>query len=93
MNAELIDLIIPIATPILVYGLKKLWLRMPKLWIPVIAGALGPLQDLLLSYSLGNAPNPLLAIALGLAGVGLREIQDQAKQAGQANTKPRSKLP
>lgn len=93
MTAELIDLVIPVLTPIIIHYVKRGWQTMPTVLIPLLAAALGPLQDLLLSLASGVEANPVLAIALGLAGVGVREAQDQAKQAAAPNTKPSSKIP
>lgn len=71
--------LIPVIVPLLV-ALGKWGLPKVPLWIlPILAPALGALVDYLSTLATGAAANPILGAALGSAGVGVREIFDQAK--------------
>ena len=71
--------LIPVLVPLLV-ALGKWGLPKVPLWIlPILAPALGALVDYLAALATGSAASPILGAALGSAGVGVREIFDQAK--------------
>ena len=74
--------LIPILVPIAIAGLKVWIPRIPPHLLPVIAPVLGAGLEVLLNYASGaHGPGSGIAGAiLGSAGVGLREIVDQAKQ-------------
>lgn len=73
-----------IVVPLVITALKMLVPKIPSSWLPVIAPLLGTLGDGLTSYFTGNAPNPALGALYGAAGVGIREVIDQIKQAAMA---------
>lgn len=72
--------IIPLLVPIVVAIGKSLLPKVPTWVLPILAPALGALIDYLGSLATGAAASPVIAAALGSAGVGLREIVDQIKQ-------------
>lgn len=73
--------LIPVAVPILIFGIKKAFGMLPGWLLPIIAPILGGVADALLAWASGGAANPLLGAVLGSAGVGLREVVDQGKKA------------
>lgn len=68
---------ITLAVPLVIAALKWFIPRLPSVWLPLLAPALGMLCDWLLSSSHSS---PLLAAVAGSAGVGLREIVDQTRK-------------
>jgi hypothetical protein len=79
LHALIAPVIIAVVPIVLAVGKRALgsatWL------IPPIAAGLGALADALAAY-LTNVPvTPHVGMALGLAGVGLRELVDQMKKA------------
>lgn len=76
----LILTLIPLVVPILVAIGKSALPKVPTWLLPILAPALGALIDYLGSLATGAGASPILALTLGSAGVGLREIMDQAKQ-------------
>jgi hypothetical protein len=70
-------LLIPILTPLLIAFGKWLVPRCPAWLLPILAPGVGALVDYLSAKMGGPSVNPLIAAALGSAGVGLREIKDQ----------------
>lgn len=67
--------------PILVNFIKK---AIPEKygWItPLLATVLGPIADFISQKATGVGVGPVAAAALGLAGIGVREIVNQLKQA------------
>lgn len=73
--------IIPLLTPILVAGIKKVLPKIPSVWIPVIAATLGAVGSVIDHFATGATLNMWLGVGLGLAGVGVREATKQLKQA------------
>ncbi len=73
--------ILPLLVPIIIAGFKVALPKLPGWTLPIIAPALGALIDYIGSLTpLGTgAAHPLLAAALGSAGVGLREMVTQIK--------------
>lgn len=72
------QLLIPIAVPMLIAGLKALIPALPPRITPFIAPILGALIDVLLNLGgLGGGVGVVGAV-LGTAGVGVREMQNQA---------------
>jgi hypothetical protein len=77
---QLVVVIIPVLTPLIVTGIKKVTAAIPTNILPIVAPVIGVILG-----ALGNALNiPGLegvgigeAAALGAAGVGVREIVDQ----------------
>lgn len=73
--------LIAVVVPLAIGAFKKLIPSIPTMFLPIIAPVLGALLDLGLAY-LASIPATGLAGALaGLAGVGVREIKDQATKA------------
>lgn len=72
--------LIPVIVPLLVSVGKWLVPKLPSWSLPIIAPALGAVIDLINAKSTGGTWSPLTSGALGMAGVGLREIVDQVKQ-------------
>ncbi len=73
--------ILPLLVPIIIAGFKVVLPKLPGWTLPIIAPALGALIDYIGSLTpLGTgAAHPLLAAALGSAGVGLREMVTQVR--------------
>ena len=73
-------LLIPVIVPLVVAAVKKM--VSPKPWLlPPLAGALGVAADAVVAYVANVPMNPQAGMLLGLAGVGLRAVVDQLKQA------------
>jgi len=75
--STLLSMIIPLAVPLAIFGLKSIWDRIPKPLLPVLGPILGVAADLLLQYGGASTFGPQWGAVLGAAGVGLREIYDQ----------------
>lgn len=73
--------IIAVLVPIVIAAFKKVIPDIPKWLLPIIATALGPLFDLGIGLLAGSEFNGVAAVLAGLAGVGLRELKDQATKA------------
>ena len=84
--ATIFPLLIPLAVPLLIAGLKWGITKLPGWLLPIIAPILGGLLDAGIAWATGQAANPLVGAILGSAGVGVRELKDQlfpaAKPAG-----------
>lgn len=77
----ILTLAVPVLSPLLTAGVKKLVPIMPPWIIPMICTGLGTLSVYIAHWSTNNSTNPAWAIGLGLAGIGVREILDQLKNA------------
>ena len=66
--------------PIIVALLKKLIPESMSWLFPVLATVLGAALDTLSQYTTGISRGPAAGAALGLAGVGLREVIDQLRK-------------
>lgn len=73
--------LIPILTPLIVAGVKLIVPRIPRVWLPILAPVLGAALDYVAHLATGSSLNPLAGLALGAAGVGLREVVDQVKRS------------
>lgn len=80
--------VIAVLVPLAIAGLKKIIPSIPKFAVPIIATLIGPLFDLGISYIVGVPSTGILGAVAGLAGVGLREIKDQAQKALTDNATP-----
>lgn len=67
----------PIIVPIIIAGVKLLKPNIPTWLLPVLAGPLGALVEYINHLSTGSTTNMVVAVLLGLAGVGVREVVDQ----------------
>lgn len=77
IGAPLIAVVVPIA----VFLVKKAIPAMPKVMLPVLAGAFGPAVEGLVAWLGGQEFTGTLGVAMGLAGIGLRELKDQVGKA------------
>ena len=73
---QLVQFLIPIFTPLVIAGIKQLVTQLPKALVPILAPIIGAL-----AAALSGATDPVSGAALGLAGIGVREVFDQTKQA------------
>jgi hypothetical protein len=69
--------LIIVVVPLVLYGIKQAWQKIPKQLLPVLAPILGALADVLLQWSGVNTFGAQWGAAMGMAGVGLREMFDQ----------------
>lgn len=70
--------LIPVLVPLAVAAFKKyVWANIPKMLLPIIATALGPALEALLSLMTAHEFTGIAGVALGLAGIGVREFKDQ----------------
>lgn len=76
----IIALSVPVLAPILTAGVKWLLPKIPPLLLPMICTGLGTLSGYLAQVGVGEHTNVGVAIGLGLAGIGVREILDQVKK-------------
>ena len=74
--------------PVLVNFIKKAVPDSMTWLVPLIAAVLGPVADLISQKALGVGVGPVAAVALGLAGIGLREVVNQLKKAGAPTNAP-----
>ncbi len=79
--SALVPGLIPVVVPVAVYLLKSLVPKVPTVWLPVAAIALGAVADTAAHFATGSVANPILGAVLGAAGVGLREVVDQIRKA------------
>lgn len=80
----LVSWLTPVLVPLVITGFKKLLPSIPGWVLPMIAPVLGVALDFVNSLLTTHSTNLVVAALLGLAGVGIREVVDQAKQV----TKP-----
>lgn len=73
--------LIAVLVPIVVFGIKRALPKVPKWALPMLAAILGPAIDQGIAWAASVEAHGILAIALGLAGVGLREIGNQGGKA------------
>lgn len=71
----------PVLVPLVLAGIKQLMPKLPSWTIPLLAPILGVGIDFLHSLATAHSTNLLVAAALGLAGVGLREAKEALKPA------------
>ena len=76
----IITLAVPVLSPLVTAGLKWLQPRIPSWAIPTICTALGTLGAYIAQWSAVGQTNVAVAIGLGLAGIGVREVLDQLKK-------------
>lgn len=71
-------LLIPVVVPMVIALVKVFLPKLPKVYLPILAPLLGALIDFLAGGDFGAGT--ILGAVAGSAGVGLREILDQAKK-------------
>lgn len=81
--ATIITYATPVIAPLIVTLVKKIKPNIPTWLLPVICTVGGALVTWIASIALHNPNNIILGAALGLAGVGVREIIDQLKPVPQ----------
>lgn len=79
--AQAITLLTPVIVPILVYFAKKAISNIPSALLPILATGLGIAVSQVGAMMTGGKYGLIGGALLGLGGVGLREILDQAKKA------------
>lgn len=72
---------IPVVVPLVLAGVKKIMPKLPGGALPILAAILGGVIDYANHVATGHASNTLTAVALGLAGVGLREVKEAVLKA------------
>lgn len=72
----------PIVLPFVVYGVRLVLPKIPRVALPVVAMALGFGVNLLASYIAGHEFSPLIGAALGAASVWVREIANTVSEHG-----------
>lgn len=70
-------IIIPFVTPVIVLLGKKILPAMPPWFLPILAPGIGALLAWISTVAGGPHVNPMIALILGSAGVGFRELKDQ----------------
>jgi hypothetical protein len=79
--AQIITGLIPIYSPVLVAGIKRLMPRVPHVLLPGIAVVVGVLGQAALAWIDGRAADPVWGAALGAVGVVVRDFVKEAKEA------------
>lgn len=72
----------PIVLPFIVYVVRRLIPKIPRVALPMVAMALGFGVNALTSYISGHDFSPLVGAALGTAAVWVREIANTFNQHG-----------
>jgi hypothetical protein len=80
MDTDLLVLLVPAITPLIILGVKLLWVRVPSIVLPYIAPLIGAALTMLGNATTTMDVSPILGLFFGAAGVGLREMLDQTKQ-------------
>lgn len=81
MKTQILTLLTPIIAPLIVALVKTITTKLPKWSLPLIAGIAGGLVEVINSFATGAPLTGYQGIALGLAGVGVREFVDQLGKA------------
>lgn len=74
------SVMITILTPSLIAALKLAIPKVPSWFLPILAPLLGAIQAIVFNYAGMFAADPAMGAVLGMAGVGLREVYDQAQK-------------
>lgn len=85
---QIIQFATPIIVPLILAGVKQLLPKLPSWTIPILAPLLGVAVDVVNAAATSHQTNLWVAAALGLSGVGLREIKDQIVPATNGGWKP-----
>ena len=80
-SANVVTWLTPVLVPLLLAGVKLVLPKLPTWVIPIAAPVIGVLIDFVNSLATAHSSNFLVAAALGLAGVGLREVKENLKPA------------
>lgn len=76
---QIVTFATPVIVPLLIAGIKALKPKIPTWLFPLLAGPLGALLEYINHLVMGGNMNIAIAVLLGLAGVGVREVVDQLK--------------
>lgn len=79
-TVELGKLLIAVIVPLIVAGAKAVMPHIPSAFLPPLAIALGALADYVGALLGAWQGNIIVGLALGAAGIGVREVADQLKQ-------------
>jgi MFS superfamily sulfate permease-like transporter len=83
LGAQAILALVPVLTALLVFGLRKLLPKLPKVSIPIIAMALGFVLSWMNNYIEATPTvTPLVGALLGAAATWLREIVNTFNEHG-----------
>lgn len=77
--SQIVTFATPILVPLVIAGFKLIKPNIPTWLLPVLAGPLGALLEYINHLVMGGNMNIAVAVLLGLAGVGVREVVDQIK--------------
>ena len=81
-KSQIVLMLIALGSPFIVWGVRWAWPKIPKLLLPALATALGPLLDWLSTFATGAGTHTVIEqLAAGGAAVAVRELVDQAKKA------------
>ena len=78
IGMPLIALLVPLAVAFIK---TAVWPSIPTWALPILAAGLGPAFDAGIAWAAGTEATGWVAVLLGLAGVGLRELKDQTHKA------------
>lgn len=78
---NLVQWLTPLVVPLILAGLKKVLPSLPSALIPLLAPVLGVILDLANHLATGHTTNLVVALGLGLLGVGVREVKEAIKPA------------
>ena len=78
-STTIVNLATPVIVPLIIAGFKKILPKVPTFILPMLAPVLGGLVGLISNAALSANGNIWAAVALGMAGVCVREILDQVK--------------
>lgn len=78
---ELMQVLIPVLVPALVQLAKTQISQLPKWALPYVAVACGVVLEMVRALVADLPTDPVVGGALGLAGVGVREIVDQTRKS------------
>ena len=84
-TSTIVSLLTPVIVPLVITGVKKVVPLIPTWLLPTLCPLIGVVIDFITHLSTGSNMNFAVSAALGLAGVGLREIVDQLKQVQAAS--------
>lgn len=79
--ALILQYLAPVIVPSILAGVKKVAPRLPAKSIPIAAPFLGSALAGFEAIAANNPNNLLLGAALGIAGIGVRELKDQIAPA------------
>ena len=79
--AQAITLLTPIVVPFLVWAIRMVLPKIPRVALPILAMGLGSAIQWLSTLA-GNVADPVAGALLGLAAVGAREIVNTLQQHG-----------